>query len=160
DQRSAVVAIDQADHDEGQEQHAQQRELIRGAQKLRELHPRPRAARTSGESERNMVAGSRPVLAVKRWESEGMLPSGRSSSMRSTRCMGKKTTPSEKGSPSFTRTTRSSNEANSMPRRLSPSALSAKIAPQNFSRGLARVATTIVPGRKGLPVARGGDGFS
>ena len=106
---------------------------------------------TTRDSDRSSVAGSNPVLPVKRCESDGIFPSGRSSSMRSTRCMGKNTTPSENGSPSFTIATRSSKDANSMPRKLSPSALSERIAPQNFSRGLASVVTTMVPGWNGLP---------
>jgi len=36
-----------------------------------------------------------------------------------------------------------------MPRRLSPSALKDRMAPQNFSRGLASVVTTMVPGWNG-----------
>ena len=72
--------------------------------------------------------------------------------MRSTRCIGKNTTPSENGSPSFTSATRSSKDASSIPRKLNPSALKARIDPQNFSRGLANVTTTIVPGWKGFSV--------
>ena len=37
-----------------------------------------------------------------------------------------------------------------MPRKLRPSELKERIAPQNFSRGLASVVTTMVPGRNGL----------
>ena len=67
------------------------------------------------------AAGCSPVLAKKRWESDGRLPSGRSSSTRSMRCMGKKTTAGVKGSPSRTITARSSNKASSAPLRLRPS---------------------------------------
>ena len=96
-------------------------------------------------------AGPRPVLLAKRCDSEGMLPSGRSSSMRSTRCIGTKTTPGENGSPSLTRDTRSSNEASSTPQRLNPSGVRERMAPQSFSLGLPSVTSTIMPGRNGLP---------
>ena len=96
-----------------------------------------------------MVAGSEPVLAEKRCASEGRFPSGRSSSTRSIRCMGKKTIAGLNDSPSFTITTRSSKEANSMPLRLSPSGDSERIMPQNLSRGLPSVTTTRHPGKKG-----------
>ena len=96
-----------------------------------------------------MVAGSDPVLAEKRCASEGRFPSGRSSSTRSIRCMGKKTIAGLNDSPFFTITTRSSKEANSMPLRLSPSGDSERIMPQNLSRGLPSVTTTRHPGKKG-----------
>jgi hypothetical protein len=96
-----------------------------------------------------MVAGSQPVLVEKRCESEGRFPSGRSSSTRSIRCMGKKTTAGLNDSPSFTISTRSSKDANSTPLRLSPSGDSERIMPQNLSRGLPSVTTTRHPGKKG-----------
>ena len=96
-----------------------------------------------------MVAGSDPVLAEKRCESEGRFPSGRSSSTRSIRCMGKKTIAGLNDSPSFTMSTRSSKDANSTPLRLSPSGDSERIMPQNLSRGLPSVTTTRHPGKKG-----------
>lgn len=96
-----------------------------------------------------MVAGSDPVLAEKRCASEGRFPSGRSSSTRSIRCMGKKTTAGLNDSPSFTMSTRSSKDANSTPLRLSPSGDSERIMPQNLSRGLPSVTTTRHPGKKG-----------
>src|SRR5215472_6650416 len=145
-QRQQIVAIDQPDQDEGQEQHAEHRELVWCSEQLRDLHARSCVASRLVSK----LAGSSPVFAVKRCEREGMLPSGRSSSMRSSRCMGKNTTPREKASPSLTRATRSSNDASSMPRKLKPSALNARIAPQNFSRGFESVTTTIVPGLNGL----------
>src|SRR5213593_2134057 len=66
--------------------------------------------------------------------------------------VGKNTMLGEKASPSFTMETKSSKEASSIPHRLSPSGFNARTAPQNFSRGLPRVATTIVPGSKGSRV--------
>jgi hypothetical protein len=60
--------------------------------------------------------------------------------------MGKNTTAGVKGSPSLTITAKSSNDANSAPLKLSPSAASARIIPQNFSRGLDKVAITMAPG--------------
>lgn len=96
-----------------------------------------------------MVAGSSPVLAEKRCESEGKFPSGTSSSIRSMRCIGKKTTAGLNDSPSFTISTRSSKEASSTPLMLRPSADSDKITPQNLSRGFPKVTTTIAPDEKG-----------
>src|ERR1700739_4313372 len=65
------------------------------------------------------------------------------------RCMGENMTAGGKGSPSRTITVRSSNEANSAPLKLSPSAARARIIPQNFSRGLHNVAITTAPGENG-----------
>src|SRR2546430_15005418 len=134
------------DNNERQKHHAQERELVRSSEQLGELHCWSSVIRWRENTE----TGSRPVLAAKRWESEGILPSGRSSSIRSIRCVGKKTTPGETCSPSFTIETRSSNEASSIPHRDTPSGLSESNTPQNFSRGLPSVSTTIVRGRKGF----------
>src|SRR5206468_4792784 len=134
------------DDDERQKHHSQQRELVRSSQQLGELHWRSSAAWWRA----NTASGSSPVLVAKRWESEEILPSGRSSSIRSMRCVGKKTTPGEICSPSFTIETRSSNEANSMPHRDTPSGLSESIAPQNFARGLPSVSRTMVRGWNGF----------
>ena len=95
------------------------------------------------------AAGSRPVLLRKRCERDGNVPSGRSSSTRSMRCMGKKTTAGVKGSPSRTITVRSSKEASSTPLKLRPSGDSARIIPQNFSRGFESVAITRAPAANG-----------
>src|SRR3954465_3687991 len=146
--------------DERNEDHAQQCELVRSGKDLRELHegsleafevcaflcPAPGAGFAI-----STVAGSKPVLLRKRCESDGKFPSGRSSSTRSMRCMGKKTTAGVNGSPSLTITVRSSKEANSAPLKLSPSAARARIIPQNFSRGLDNVAMTIAPATNRSP---------
>src|SRR5271157_4005997 len=153
-QRPFEIVLDQIDDDEGQENHAQQRELVGRGQDLPEVHRSfsppacPRAL--SRNSLTRSGAGSWPVFWAKRWASERMFPSGRSSSIRSTRCMGKKTTPEVKGSPLLTCEARSSKDATSTPRRLRPSPARWRIAPQNFSRGFANVAITSAPGRKGL----------
>src|SRR5208337_2169012 len=153
-QRPFEVVLDQIDDDERQENHAQQRELVGRGQDLPEVHRSfsppacPRAL--SRNSLTRSGAGSWPVFWAKRWASERMFPSGRSSSIRSTRCMGKKTTPEVKGSPLLTCEARSSKDATSTPRRLRPSPARWRIAPQNFSRGFANVAITSAPGRKGL----------
>src|SRR5437660_9197557 len=134
------------DDDERQKHHSQQRELVRSSQQLGELHWRSSAAWWRA----NTATGCRPGLLAKRWESEEILPSGRSSSIRSMRCVGKKTTPGETCSPSFTIETRSSNEASSIPHRDTPSGLSESNTPQNFSRGLPSVSTTMVRGWNGF----------
>ena len=134
------------DNNERQKHHAQERELVRSSEQLGELHCWSSVIRWRENTE----TGSKPVLAAKRWESEGIFPSGKSSSIRSIRCVGKKTTPGETCSPSFTIETKSSNEANSMPQRDTPSGLSESIAPQNFSRGLPSVSSTMVPGWNGF----------
>src|SRR5208282_387051 len=154
-QRTFEIVLDQIDDDEGQENHAQERELVGRSQDLPVVHRSfspwegspPALARNSLT---RSGAGSCPVFCAKRWASERMLPSGRSSSILSTRCMGKKTTPEVKGSPLLICEARSSKEATSTLRRLRPSAERWRIAPQNFSRGLAKVAITSAPGRKGL----------
>jgi len=102
--------------------------------------------------------GSSPVLAKKRWESEDRLPSGRSSTTRSIRCMGKKTTAGVNGSPSLAIAAISSNEASSTPLSRRPSGASARIIPQNFSRGLPRLTITSVPGINGSCVLAGAAG--
>src|SRR4051812_13349500 len=136
------------DHDEGNEDHPQQRELIGCGKDLGEFHAgslgacNEDALRPAGGS---AAMGSRPVFARKRCESDGKLPSGGSRSTRSIRCMGKNTIAGVKGSPSRTMTVRSSKEASSAPLRLSPSGASARIIPQNFSRGLLKVTMTSAP---------------
>src|SRR5580700_6185934 len=142
-------------HNERNENHPQKSELVGSGEDLRKLHAlslagcgvaslgSPRGARAPD--------GSSPVLARKRWERDGRLPSGRSSSTRSMRCIGKKTTAGVKGSPSLTIKVRSSKEANSAPLRLRPSGARARIIPQNFSRGLLRVAITSAPVVNGSP---------
>src|SRR5579864_2447817 len=74
------------------------------------------------------------------------------------RCIGKKTTAGVNGSPSLTITARSSKEASSAPLRLKPSGRSARIMPQNFSRGLHRVAITNAPGTNGSRDLAAADG--
>src|SRR5438309_1025013 len=152
DQRQQIMPVYEMDHDEGNENHPQQSELVGSREDLRELH--------AGSSEASELCrllastlegvrawdGSSPVLEKNRCEREGRLPSGRSSSTRSRRCMGKKTTAGVNGSPSRTITARSSKEASSAPLRLRPSGARARIIPQNFSRGLLRVAITSAPG--------------
>src|SRR5258705_4524182 len=82
-----VFVVDQAEHDEGDKHHAQQGELVRGSQNVRELQaPGPTVPRSKG-------ATSTPASVVKRWAREGSPLTEASISMRSTRCMGKKTTP-------------------------------------------------------------------
>ena len=63
--------------------------------------------------------------------------------------MGKNVTPAAKGSPSRIWVMKSSKEERSTPRRLRPIAERLRIAPQNFSRGFASVATINAPARKG-----------
>src|SRR5579871_523257 len=156
-ERPRVSSLYQFDHDERHKDHAQQRQLVRRGQDLRELHSAPSAAaiaalarRPSPAGERNASAASKPVFEVNRCESDGSVPSARSSSMRSMRCMGKKTTAGLKGSPSFTMSTKSSKEASSMPLMLTPSAARLRIFPQNLSRGLPNVTTTIAPCANGF----------
>src|SRR5246127_4937113 len=169
-QRPKVVAIHQMDHDEWNKNHPQQGELVGGGKDLREFHARPLGTRAPGVCSSSLAfsgsaldgasaaEGCNPVLAKKRCDSEGRFPSGKSSSTRSMRCMGKKTTAGVNGSPSRTITARSSKEASSAPLRLSPSGASARIIPQNFSRGLHRVAITRAPGRNGSRVSESGNG--
>src|SRR5579859_4722 len=147
--------------DERHEDHPQEGELVGGGEDLRELHARslksceadcePSGALPESRPGVSATEGSSPVLARKRWEREGRLPSGRSSSTRSMRCMGKKTTAGVNGSPSRTMTVRSSNDASSAPLKLSPSGARARIIPQNFSRGLESVAITTAPDTNGPP---------
>src|SRR5580765_3910191 len=148
--RPEIVPIDQMDDDERNKDHPQEGQLIGSSEDVRELH----AGSLEGigiESARGARAteGSRPVLEKKRCDSEGKVPSARSSSTRSMRCIGKKTTAGVNGSPSRTITARSSNDASSAPLRLSPSGASTRIIPQNFSLGLHKVAMTSAPGANG-----------
>src|ERR1700722_9248798 len=159
-QRPQISPLDQMDHDEGNKNHAQQRELVGRREELREPHARsfavcegerPSASEAASWSGRrgfgaSATEGSSPVFATKRCDREGRLPSGESSSTRSMRCMGKKTTAGVKGSPFFTSNVRSSKEASSAPLRLRPSPSRERIIPQNFSRGLLRVTMTTAPG--------------
>src|SRR5580704_508940 len=95
-----IAPLHQMNHDERNKNHPQQSELVGSGEELRRLHAPSFAAcdlessslplccsRLEGAS---TAEGSSPVLAKKRWESDGRLPSGRSSSTRSMRCMGKK----------------------------------------------------------------------
>src|SRR5208337_2431741 len=153
-QRPFEIVLDQIDDDERQENHPQHRELVGRGQNLPEVHrsfspPAPLATLPRNSLTRR-GAGSSPVFCAKRWASERRFPSGRSNSIRSTRCMGKKTTPEVKGSPLLICEARSSKDATSTPRMLTPSPERWRIAPQNFSRGLPNVAITSTPGRKGL----------
>src|SRR5271165_1737839 len=169
DQSPEVTPFHQVNDDERNKDHAQQGELVGGRENLGEPHARSLGAHDAvpGNSwdalDRASAAdGRRPVLEKKRCESEGRFPSGRSSSTRSMRCMGKKTTAGVNGSPSFTITVRSSNEASSAPLRLRPSAARARIIPQNFSRGLHKVTITSAPGKngsRGLSGAGGRNGW-
>src|SRR5579871_324468 len=156
DQRPEIVPVHQMNHHKWDEDHAQKGELIGSGEDLRELQVRSLEAWVCGGASPDTccgalsaVAGSSPVLAKNRCEREGKLPSGRSSSTRSMRCMGKNTTAGVKGSPSFTITVRSSKEASSTPLRLNPSVARVRIMPQNFSRGLHSVTITTDPDRKG-----------
>src|SRR5208282_3374104 len=129
-QRPEIASIDQFDHDERHKRHAQKRQLIGSSKDLGELHTGPLLERAADfvaaarepldgvDGRFRIAAGSRPVLASKRCDSDGRLPSGRSSSMRSMRCMGKKTTAGVNGSLSFTITAKSSKDASSIPLRL------------------------------------------
>src|SRR5581483_8069818 len=148
-----VVAIHHVNDDERHEDHSQEGQLIGSSKDLRELHPRsfePGVGdNPAGLPAASAAAGSSPVLFRKRCERDGNVPSGKSSSMRSIRCMGKNTTAGVKGSPSRTITVKSSKEASSAPLKLKPSEASARIIPQNFSRGFDRVTITIAPGAKG-----------
>src|ERR1700689_4314288 len=169
-ERPEIAALHQVNHDERNENHPQKSELVGSGEYLGKLHARSSEAcdperGTSLAFSCNFscgnvrgasaVDGSSLVLAKKRWESEGRLPSGRSSSTRSMRCMGKNTTAGVKGSPSRTMTVRSSNDASSAPLRLRPLGERARIIPQNFSRGLHRVAMTRAPGWNGSRIAAG-----
>src|ERR1700727_2568955 len=158
-QSPQITAIDKVNHDERNQNHPQQRQLIRSRKNLREPHTGSfvdcgwetswgSLPAVFGVGARAME-GSSPVFVRNRWERGGSPPSGRSSSTRSIRCMGKKTTAGVNGSPSLTITVRSSNDASAAPLKLRPSGASARIIPQNFSRGLLRVAITRAPGKKG-----------
>ena len=158
------MALDQVDHDEGNENHAQQRELVGSGQDLGKFHevrpalwastfiaPRAFFISTSCliEGGRNQFAAWRPVVAKRRSDNDGTPPLRRSSSMRSTRCMGKKTTAGVQDSPSRTIAARSSRDARSTPQRLKPAGAVARTMPQNFALGLPRLTTARVPGANG-----------
>src|SRR4029077_8894529 len=106
-QRPFEIVLDHIDDDEREEDHAQQCELVGRGQDLPEGHryfsptalPVALAAALPRNSLTKIGAGSCPVVSARRWASERRFPSGRSSTIRSMRCMGKKTTPEVKGSP-------------------------------------------------------------
>src|ERR1700733_13540869 len=159
-QRPQISALDQMDHDEGNENHAQQRELVWRREDLGILHgvcpiARKRIPRTfliGGASitvdGKNHIEARRPVVANRRSASDGTRPQRKSSSMRSTRCMGKKTIAGVQGSPSFTMAARSSKDARSTPHKLKPVGAEARTIPRNFAFGLPRLTTASVPGVK------------
>src|ERR1700692_4690923 len=164
-ERPKIAALDQFNHNKRNENHAQQGELVRRSEDFRQFHAGSSSAGSAAHEAvaggcfsplasgmHRIATGSRPVFAENRCESEGRFPSGRSSSMRSIRCIGKKTTAGVNDSPSFTITTKSSKDASSIPLMLSPSGASARIMPQNLSRGFPSVVTTIAPGWKGAKV--------
>src|ERR1700722_17222416 len=164
-ERPKIAALHQLDHNKRNENHPQQGELVRRSEDLRQFHAGSSSAGSAAHEEvaegffsplasgtPRIATGSSPVLAANRCESEGRFPSGRSSSIRSIRCIGKNTTAGVNDSPSFTITTKSSKDASSIPLMLSPSGASARIMPQNLSRGFPSVVTTIAPGRKGAKV--------
>ena len=74
-----------------------------------------------------------------------MSPLGESNSIRSIRCIGKKTSPGSTGSSCRIIRSVSSNEDRSIPLMASPKRDSSMIDPQNFSRGLASVSKTTAP---------------
>src|SRR6185437_653517 len=140
-ERPLIVSAQQAEHDEGKKDHAQQRELIGNVKELCEFHSRSPAAAASP----NRRTGSRPVCTRNRSHNEGRPPACTSSSMRSTRCMGKKSVVGVKGSPALSMAAESSNDSRSMPRTLMPAPLRASNRPQNFSRGSPRASSTMAP---------------
>src|SRR5260370_1666754 len=114
-QRPFEIVLNHIDDDERQEDHPQQRELVGRGQDLPEVHryfsPPALPAAVPVALPRNSLtrigAGSCPVFSAKRWASERRSPSGRSSSIRSIRCMWKKTTAEGTGSPFLTSEVRS-----------------------------------------------------
>src|ERR1700722_251041 len=158
------MAFDQMDHDEGNENHAQQRELVGSGEDLGKLHevrpaiwaaafiaPRALFISTSRliDGGKNQFAACRPVVTKRRSDNDGTAPLCMSSSMRSTRCMGKKTTAGVQDSPSRTMAARSSKDARSTPQRLKPAGAVVRTMPQNFAFGLLKLTTASVPGANG-----------
>jgi hypothetical protein len=96
-----------------------------------------------------------PVRERNRWDKEGILPDGESSSTRSTRCIGIKRDAAASGSPLINMFVASSKDASSIPHKLSPAGSSANTLPQNFSRGLLSVTSTTAPDWNGPAVRLG-----
>src|SRR5919204_2378919 len=139
------ATVKNCDDDERNKKQPQQGEEVGSAANLANHEPASVAARsvTPPFSPATNSENCRPVFQRKRSESEGMSPLRASSSMRSTRCMGKKTAPGLTGSPNFTWRAKSSREFRSMPRTLMPAGTSSSNTPQNFSRGAFNVTSTI-----------------
>src|SRR5438270_3508752 len=114
-QRPTIMSIHQMDDNKRHKNHSQQGELVGRGKNLRELHARSLELSVCCAPIPRTAEGSRRVFDWKRCESDGRLPSGRSSSTRSMRCMGKNTTAGVNGSPSRTITVRSSKDASSAP---------------------------------------------
>src|SRR5581483_2215987 len=148
-----IVLIEQCEHDERQEHHAQHRELVGRVQQLPYQLTPPCRDRADPRSPARKRSGLSLVLLANRCESEGIPGAPVSSSIRSTLCMGKNTRLGSNASPLCSIEAESSKQFRSSPRILSPAAASSTIAPQNFSRGLFSVTSTIAPGTNGFPCA-------
>src|SRR5581483_10753868 len=135
--RPFELIIEHVHDDERHENEPHQRELVGSSPEPRD-HRRDSPVRNS--------AASWPHFILNRSSIDGTSPLRSSSSMRSMRCIGKKTADAVTLSPSRTWRTKSSKESSPMPRRLTPAWETEMIAPQNFSRGELSVMSTGAPG--------------
>ena len=101
-------------------------------------------------TDENARPGPVRSCSVKRWESEGDVPSGRSSSMRSMRCMGKKTTAGDDGLAVFDHGKQVVERGEFDSAQAQAFGGRARTAPQNFSRGLESVRITRAPRGKAV----------
>src|SRR5579863_10341108 len=110
-----MVALNRRNDDERNEDQPQQRELVGRRPELRD-HVLCSALPWPCTTRQKLW----PVLPSKRCCNEGISPFLLSSSMRSTRCMGKNTALGVTASPAFTWRAKSSKQVSSIPRRLRP----------------------------------------
>src|SRR5436305_2231141 len=135
-QRPEIVIIQHRNHDKRNKDKAGQGEQVGSGTQLPD-HP---------ASSPNKLLTGLPDFAVNCSASDGMSPLRASSSTRSMRCIGKNTALAPAGSPDLTSCANSSKERRSIPWRLTPACSSESTTPQNFSRGLLRVTSTVEPG--------------
>src|SRR5579884_360093 len=138
------MLIEQREHDERQKHHPQHRELVGDVQKTPHQSHVPPLRERARWPVRNR-SDSTPVLVANRSANDGIPGADVSSSIRSTRCIGKNTRPGSTASPPCNCEAESSKQSRSSPRMVSPAGASSTIAPQNFSRGLFSVTSTTVP---------------
>ena len=142
DQRRVVAPLHDADGDEGNKEQPHQRQLVRRVQNSFFTGSVPRRHAEYLFQRASCLGGKalRPAKAA--------LPRASSSSMRSTRCMGKNAVEAMAGSPARICRARSSSDSRATPRSSTPAGASRSSTPTHFCRGECSVSSTTEPSSK------------